>query len=471
MTLSIPDPAAPPGAVDRVHPGHAARAAGWMRCRDVAAGQEAVHAAAERYLPRLDGQSDTAYRAYRDRALFYNATARTIDGLSGMVFRKPPEIAAHPGLSPVIADPTGLGDGFRRLAEHVVAELLTTGRVGLLVDYPPAGEVAPATRAAAVQAGRLPYLAAYPAEVILDWRLMRAGVEALSGGGLSGGGPVLAHVLLDEGADETGVMRRRSLDLDPDGIYRQRIWARGASDRFTLVAEIEPRANGRPMTRIPFVCIGPRGPGIDVARPPLLDLVEVNLSHYRTSADLEHGAHYTGLPTAVITGQRLDDLMPLAVGAGEAWVLEAPEAKAFFLEFRGEGLGVLERLLDRKEAQMAALGARMLAPEKKVAEAALTAGIHRQGENSALAALAQAAGDGLGRALDFAAIWLGIDAALPARAIPTTRVTLNTDYWPQPMAAEDLNALVEAWQKGAIGHGELRRSLMRGEILPAGTAD
>lgn len=455
MTTFGPGPPGAPGAADRVHPAHAARRAAWTRCRDVAAGQEAVHAAGERYLPRLDGQSEAAYRAYRDRALFYNATARTIDGLSGLVFRKPPEIDAAPGLAPVIADPTGTGDGFRRLAEHVVAELLTTGRIGLLVDHPPGDEAPPPTRAAAAEAGRLPYLATYPAEAVLDWRLARGHGRAV---------PRLVHVLLDEGEDEAGIRRRRSLDLDPDGVYRQRLWAGGGGDRPTLVAEIEPRAAGRPLGRIPFLCIGPRGPGLEVARPPLLDLVEVNLSHYRTSADLEHGAHYTGLPTAVVTGQRFDGMEPLAIGAGEAWVLEAPEAKAFFLEFRGEGLGVLERLLDRKEAQMAALGARMLAPEKKAAEAALTAEIHRQGENSALAALAQAAGDGLGRALDLAAPWLGIEPAAPAR------VALNTDYWPRPMAADELTALVEAWQSGAIARGELRRALTRGEILPAGAA-
>ena len=45
----------------------------WSRARDVLAGEDAVKAGGERYLTRLDSQTDEEYFAYRNRASFFNA--------------------------------------------------------------------------------------------------------------------------------------------------------------------------------------------------------------------------------------------------------------------------------------------------------------------------------------------------------------------------------------------------------------
>jgi hypothetical protein len=43
----------------------------------VLAGEDAVKAAGERYLPRLDSQKDEEYAAYKARGSFFGGTART----------------------------------------------------------------------------------------------------------------------------------------------------------------------------------------------------------------------------------------------------------------------------------------------------------------------------------------------------------------------------------------------------------
>lgn len=53
--------------------------------------------------------------------------------------------------------------------------------------------------------------------------------------------------------------------------------------------------------------------------------------------------------------------------------------------------------------------------------------------------------------------WAGLDGDVS--------VEINRDYLPRPMDAEALTALVEAWQKGAIGFTDLHRNLVRGEIV------
>jgi hypothetical protein len=103
------------------HPEYDSRAAEWSRARDVLAGEDSVKRGGERYLPRLDSQSDDEYVAYRDRASFFNATSRTAEGHSGLVFRRPPFVTTPQGN-------TGVG---RALAELVNdADMLGTSLFG-----------------------------------------------------------------------------------------------------------------------------------------------------------------------------------------------------------------------------------------------------------------------------------------------------------------------------------------------------
>ena len=76
--------------VDSTHPDYDANLPAWLRARDVFAGEDAVKAAAEKYLPRLDCQDDKEYLAYKNRASFFNASARTADGFVGLIFRRDP---------------------------------------------------------------------------------------------------------------------------------------------------------------------------------------------------------------------------------------------------------------------------------------------------------------------------------------------------------------------------------------------
>jgi hypothetical protein len=74
-------------ATNTVHPDYNTKLPEWLRARDVLAGEDAVKAAGEKYLPRLELQSDEEYLTYRTRASFFGATARTLEGLLELVFR------------------------------------------------------------------------------------------------------------------------------------------------------------------------------------------------------------------------------------------------------------------------------------------------------------------------------------------------------------------------------------------------
>ena len=447
-------------AVDTRHPDHEAMEDRWVKMRDVVAGQERIHDKGKRYLPELSGQSPREYRAYRDRTPFYNATKRTIDGLSGMIFRREPDVERPDAMEAFFEDVTLDGLDHQAFAENCIEEVLEVGRGGILVDHPRT-EGRTITRAQAEAEAVRPFFNLYKSESVLGWRV-----------GQVGNITTLTQLRLKEWIEEPdgefdteSIAQIRVLDLvqgESGPQYRVRLYREqivdGKKQWVQHGDEVFPLMRGQPIPYIPFVFFNTQDTRPDVVLPPLLDLANTNLAHYRVTADLFHGAHFTGLPTAVITGhQRDEESGPLRIGSQEAWVLPEEQAKAHYLEFTGQGLGSLESLLNRLEHQMAFLGARMLAPEKKAAEAADTARIKQQGESSVLASMSMAVSGALTKACEIARDWMGLSGDV--------RYELNHDFDPTGLSAQELQALVMSWQQGAIGFETLFENLKRGEIV------
>ena len=128
--------------------------------------------------------------------------------------------------------------------------------------------------------------------------------------------------------------------------YQVEIWRPQENKRKTAKVEWElfetkiPLRLGKPLPLIPFVFHGPRHSRPDVDRPPLSDIIAVNLDHYRLDADYKHGLHFTALPTAWVSG--FDKSASLRIGSSTAWVSETPGATAGYLEFTGQGLTSFE---------------------------------------------------------------------------------------------------------------------------------
>lgn len=438
---------------DTKHSEYSAALDRWAKCRDAVSGEDAVHAGAEKYLPKLKEQSAEDYKAYVMRTPFYNATARTIDGLVGMLFRKDPVVEAPTALDNIIADMTLANADLNELAEVISREVVSVGRVGVLVEYPQVAEK-PATLAQASAQNLRPYCTTYKAETILNWRMERVN-NAMQ--------PTMITLLeavteWPNAYESKEVPQIRALLLE-NGQYIQRIYREDKKEWNQVGADIVPLMNNAPLGYIPFVFFGASFNGASVQKSPIYDLVTLNLSHYRTTADLEHGAHFTGLPTAVISGYQVSEKEKLAIGASNAWVFPDPQAKASYLEFTGQGLGALSDRLLEKEKGMAAIGARMLAPEKQSAEASKTVQMRHSGEGAVLASIANMISSGLTRVLQIMAKWSSIDAE--------ASIELNRDFVDNTLTAQDVAGLVASWQAGAISYETLFWNLQQGELIPA----
>lgn len=441
------DPNAKKG-VRTLHPDYEAMAPRWKRCRDLASGEHAVHAAGESYLPKLAEELPRDYQARLQRTPLFNAFWRTITGLRGMLFRKTAEVEGVEYTDDIDMAGTPLAS----FVQKVVEDALTVGRVGVLVDYPQAPDTGgqALTVAQAASLGLRPSLQIYPAESIVNWKMQRIGNAV-----------VLSLVVLTEDAplagDEFGhecEMRYRALDLDPaSGAYRQRVYRiddKGNQEQ--VGADVFPLMNGAPMREIPFVFVGVDETGSCVDEPPLIDLADMNLHHYAVSADYEHACHFQGLPTLFISGYSPQVAEPgqpvktIYIGGPSANCLPDPQAKAYFVQVEGD-FAALRANLEDKKAAMAVLGARMLEAQKRAAEAADTVAQHRKGEESLLAAMGQTVSLGMTRALGWFMTWAGRDAG-------AVRYELSSEFGPVGLSAQELTAMCGAWQAGMPGYSD-----------------
>ena len=189
--------------------------------------------------------------------------------------------------------------------------------------------------------------------------------------------------------------------------------------------------------------------------PPLLNLADVNLSHYRTSADLEHGRHFTALPTPYVTGVDVDS--ELSIGAESAWVLPDSASRAGYLEFSGSGLAALDTAMEQKRSMMASLGAQLLEGQKNGVEATETVKLRQNSEASVLMRTVKSVEEALSKSLNMMSEWEGG---------PEITVSLNTDFADSVIGSQDMVALMGLWQSGAISHESLLWNMKRGEVIP-----
>lgn len=459
--------------VNNEHPDYDSFSLRWRKCRVTVEGEDAVKNAGTAFLPALSGQSDEEYKAYNNRASFYNASGRTVDGIAGAVFRKDPETQFP---DDKFLDNVGKGgQPFITFAKKTFKEVLTLGRYGVLLDTDEYTDI-----------NTYPYFVGYTAENIVNWDY-----EVVDGRER----PtmvVLREVVLEQDPADKFVWKEavyyRELQLSTivpsiaiaesgkgtveveqfeSPVYFVTLWrekegkGKGDKDKYEIVSITTPTIRGTRLEYIPFVFFGPTDLSVSPEKPPILDIVNVNLSHYRSSADLEHGRHFTALPTPWAAGFKVDKGGELRIGSSSAWVADDPQANAGYLEFSGEGLKALSEALEQKEAHMAILGARLLEEPKRAVEATDTHKMRRSGEEGITASLAITVSRGFHTLFTWAAQWM----VKPDRDI---QVQLNTDFVAIEIDPAMMTGLLTLLQQAKISYSTFFYNLQRGEVIPEG---
>lgn len=422
------------------HPEYKAYAHKWERCRDAYDGQDSIKGKGHKYLPRLSEQTTEDYNAYKDRALFFSITGKTISALVGMATVRPPMIKFPDAMDSYYKDNQGIQ--FYEVMTNALAENCLMGRIGLLIDWPVEGGEARVCR--------------YSTESIINWELDDNGNPLWV---------VLKECALiqvkDDPYEKKYVDRYRKLGLRMENgilIYFQELY----NEKDEFLGSFIPVVNGRVLDFIPFFVINPFGIGFSIENPPVLDIVDINISHYRTSADLEHGRHFTALPTPVVSGASTE--MALKIGSQEAWILPDPNARAAYLEFTGQGLQSLEKALTEKQGQLASMSARLLDNSKRGSEAPDTVRLRYASETASLTMIVRATESGLSKVYQTIALFKLLDPK-------DVSIIMNKEFLDSRMTTAQIVDLVGSYIQGGISEEVFIFNLRRGDILPMDRSD
>jgi hypothetical protein len=468
---------------DTCHPDYDEALAHWEMMADVLAGEDAVKAAGAKYLPCFEETETEDYERYKQRADFDEVTLRASKAMRGFLFRKDPRLEA-PGHEPgkpepkdgagqtngfdeFLNDSTLTGKEFYDVGKDCASTVLDYGRGGSLIDWS--------------EDEKQPFVVQYEARDIINWRYERVA-----------GRMVLTQIVLHERdpnsydakgnkADAASDYEHefydqwRELRLDDTGVT-QYLWrkreatARDKPQEFYLVKKPEqPMRKTQPLMEIPFVFHTADGPhGEYVCPPPLLPMARMNLSLYRTNADLENARHILGMPTPWTAGFG-DPSTPLYLGSTKAWSTDDVNAKAGFLALTGADIQPLTDAVTEKQNKMASFGARFLdaqSAQGRGPEAFGTVALRQTSETATLTDVSLALTQSLTNVLAWALWWTSSlkDVADARRSVS---YTVNTDFVGVVMGAEEMKALMALYLQKGISFETLFARLQGADIIPA----
>lgn len=467
----------------------------WFKLRDVIAGQKEVKRKGEIYLPKMKGMDQEDYAGYIERATFYNMTRQTQTGMVGQVFRKEPVIRNLPPkfkskIRNLFAKD---GVGHVNFTKTVVGEQIGIGRFGVLVDAPTTPSQNPTA-----------YATGYSAENILDWDkgevngffvltrvllrefvrttnivandpannaalLQARGMLAPKDTRAARAKALAASTMVQQSGRFTDsytyrtVFRELLLTEQENGtwVYTQQVYEDGFGGDFT---EFTPKIRGQVLSFIPFEFFGSMSNSESVEASPMLDIADLNLSHYRTYAELEYGRLYTALPVYYAPGS--DGSSPAEYHVGPNTVWEVPVgATPGILEFHGTGLKTLEGALVSKEGQISAIGGRLMPGQKGISESSNQTVLREANEQAVLLNCIGAAQTGM----TIVVRWWLMFQDVPLGQTEDLSYEINQSFLSTPIGAREIRAIQLMYSDGLITVEQLYGYLLKAEIVEPNT--
>jgi hypothetical protein len=432
----------------------------WRAIRHAMIGEVEIKRHGKEYLPKPEGMDNDQYMAYLDRAVFYNMVYRTVTGLTGGIFRRPPRLLkCGPKLKELNKRISKDGLSLLVFSKVAAQEMLSVGRFGVLAD-----------KAASNDVNALPYLAGYTCENILDWTVQEID------GRFEYDYILLREFAIDrrlyafEGADvkpnpsygqlfiRYRALRLKFNEFEQRWEYHQELYSRDHADA-DMMEEPEvtqPLVYGVPMKRIPFRFFNSTTNGCDVEKPPILDILTLNISHYKTYAQLEHGRFYTANPVYYVSGA--GEEAEYHIGPSVVWEIGQSE-KAGIIEFNGQGLKSLETALETKETQVASLGGRLIGDSTTAGQSDNQVKLKDRNEQSLLLNVTTVLNENFTDLLVIVAEWLN-------EASPNLEFRCNQDFLMNAAAAREFRAITMMYQAGAVPIEVIYEYFLQAEVIP-----
>ncbi len=401
------------------------------------------------FLPKEEGESQTSYDLRRSRSKLFNVFKRTIQRLSGEVFRNP--VSMSEDMPDVIQENFENIDMAGKNLLRFCIDVFTSGMVDgcslILVDFPAmetierdgktyviddAGNAVLYNRDIEKTAGLRPYWTHIKADQILGFKT-----------GMIGGSTYLRQIrILEETEVDTGLYSTEKIGqirvLEPGKfeVYQQSV----ESHNWVLVEQGTTSYNF-----IPLAIWQPAEPfNFVFAKPPLNELAELNLTHFQSSSDQRNILHYARLIT--FFGKCLDyseteDEGEFIVGANRLIETTNPEGDLRVIEHSGKAIDAGRNDLKDLENQMAMFGMSLMMSRDTGNVTATQRALDTAENDSMLGQWAMSFQDFINTALSYTGAIMSVEA-------PGT-LSVNTDFRTY-FQSEDAELLLKAYEMGML---------------------
>lgn len=388
---------------------------GWNLINDLLGGTRKMREKAATYLPQAEKEPAGAYKVRVARTELFNGFLQTVEGLTGIMLRKPPQLGKDTD-KVLLEDAEDIdlqGTHFEVFARQIGQDGLAKGYAGIFVDMADAPPVV--SKKDEEVMGLRPYWVHVRAEDVINWRVERIG------GRLEFTLLVIRDSVVKP-AGEFGqqmVTRYRVYQLEvtkaDDGRVESRrvtwsLWDKGEQDSVAVKVKtgVLLTANGAPIARIPFspyyaaLPVGPLTVPI-----PLEDLAHTTVAHYQVRADRRYSLHLSDVPILALIGGNLQEgeefyvgpnaTAKIPMGGDLKWVAPTAPLEQTRIE--------LQDLIQ----EMASFGLAYLSRETRAAETAEAKRMDKEQSSSKLVVAGRGLQDALEGAWAFHAEYRGVD--------------------------------------------------------------
>ncbi|MCC0378678.1 DUF4055 domain-containing protein [Pseudomonas aeruginosa] len=392
----------------------------WGLVSDLLGGTDAMRKAGEKHLPKWPKEEKENYQERLQRSTLLPAFSETVKNLAGRVLARPITLGDE-----VPEDIAGwcnddidlMGNNLDVFAGEWFRTGLGYGLCHCLVDYPPSDGVK--TIAQEREAGIRPYAVLIRPQQVLGYRYR-----------VDRGRPVLTQFrYMEEIEEEDGefgskkVQQVRVLEINRWATYRR------DGDDWALHEEGETTLN-----KIPLVTFYTGQTGVMTARPPLIELAHLNVTHWQSQSDQRNLLHVARVPilVAINAGDAVGpDGSPIpwemTVGTSSATRINGDGADLKFVEHGGRAMEAgRQDLLDLLE-EMRIAGARLLHRDAQAVKTAAQANEEAAEKISALETMGNAFEDAIDQMLQLFADWTNQESG----GFATVEGNYDTDYAPE----------------------------------------
>jgi len=435
----------------------------WKLIDGLLGGTDAMRAAREDFLPKHEEETHPGYESRLKKAFLYEALGDAIERVVAKPFSRDVAVkGALPELvDPIIDNADQRGRNLSQFARDVFEDGVSYGLSHILVDYPKVGS--------GVNLGLQRRLNLHPyfTHVRHDelwgarWQELPTGQTRLRQVRVNE-----CHVEEIDAYEEKEIEFVRVInapEMDETGLNQigagtWELWKKtgngDAEDDWTLDDE-----GAHTFPGVPLASFYAKRKAFLEAEIPFRKLATLNLAHWQSSADQRNILAVARVGILFAAGFTKQELAGgITIGPNNYIFSSNPEAKMQYVEHTGAAIGAGRIDLEDLKGEMASLS---LTPvlQKSGNQTATGKAIDESKNESVAQSWVRGLENTLLEALGMAALWVGVELA------DDVAVDVFNDFGLSQRAIEDLKALSESFQSGAITHATYLSELQRRGVL------